>query len=130
MAVLGTATFTADDSSRRVGPRGLRNITGNLTFGDGASTYPAGGIPLPVPVPPTGGMGLTRKLFHLIILDANNNDGVLYKWDATTNTIRMYHTTNETAVSSGTTAYRDGVEYQTTDIPANGIVLKCLVQGY
>lgn len=61
-------------------------IQGTLTFGDGALTYPAGGVPLPA----FGTFGMKRNLDMLILTDGASGNGLLWKYDVTNNKLRGY----------------------------------------
>lgn len=82
-----------------------RNVV-KLVFGDGALTYPAGGVP----VPAAGAFGFKRFLEYLTYLDTSNGDAFLYKWDFVNQKIRIYTTSTNTelgsvAVAASTTLY-------------------------
>ena len=57
----------------------------DLTFGDGALTYPTGGVPLS-----TSLLGMKRNVDAVMICDASGADGFVYKWDKTNNKILIY----------------------------------------
>jgi len=59
-----------------------------ITFGDGALTYPSGGVPMPT----YPSFGMKRNLEHLVLTDPGSASGLDYKWDKTNNKIRMYET--------------------------------------
>jgi len=70
-----------------------RNILGKLRmneckiqFGDGALTYPAGGIPMPA----IGAFGMNKEVKGLTWYDESNGDGFVYKYDKTNRAIRIY----------------------------------------
>lgn len=84
------ADLTASDVTVTI--RG-RVIAGNrkrvyvkLQFGDGAKTYPAGGIPLPG----IGSFGLSRFQDALVIYDADDASGLLWKYDSENRKLRGY----------------------------------------
>jgi hypothetical protein len=56
-----------------------------ISFGDGALTYPAGGIPLD-----KGLLGFRNYLKDLVLVDASNGDGLIYKFDKSNQKIRIY----------------------------------------
>lgn len=57
----------------------------DLAFGDGALTYPTGGVPLS-----TSLLGMKREVLAVQICDAMSADGFVYKWDKTNNKILIY----------------------------------------
>lgn len=88
----GDVTYTENFSAYipHVGIR--RQMT--LSFGDGALTYPSGGIPLT-----NAGLGMKNGVIRAFrILEPNAADGIVYEWDKSANTLRMYNS----ATSSGT----------------------------
>lgn len=57
----------------------------SVGFGNGALTYPSGGVPL------TGAsMGLPNYVRSVDLVDPSNGDGFVYKWDSVNNKIRIY----------------------------------------
>jgi hypothetical protein len=62
----------------------------SLSFGDGALTYPAGGVPLTL-----AGLGMTTKLDSLNIIDEANGNGFAYKYDKANNKLRIYQGDND-----------------------------------
>lgn len=56
-----------------------------VAFGDGALTYPSGGIPLSKPK-----MGVPNSIRSLKILDQNDASGLVFKYDFENNKIRIY----------------------------------------
>lgn len=63
------------------------NAVFKLTFGNGALTYPALGIPLTA-----GKLGCPVVIKSLKIFDNSDGDGLLYKYDFEGNKIRIYNT--------------------------------------
>ena len=57
----------------------------DLAFGDGALTYPTGGIPLS-----TSLLGMKREVQAVQIVDESSADGFTYKWDRVNNKILIY----------------------------------------
>lgn len=57
-----------------------------IVFGDGALTYPAGGVPMPA----LGVFGFVRLLDGLLIYQSAPDDALIYKYDAVNNTIRIW----------------------------------------
>lgn len=113
MAAIIAATVTGDN--RFGGKMGMpdgkrkRNMV-QITFGDGASTYPALGIPMPA----KGAFGMVRFVERLSLDSPSPGDGFMYKWDSVNNTIRIYQ---------GAGAAGPGVEVTTAYVPANNTTL-------
>ena len=59
-----------------------------FAFGDGALTYPSGGIPLTA-----GKLGTPNQIRSLIITSPASADGLTYKYDQANNKIRIYKST-------------------------------------
>lgn len=57
-----------------------------LVFGDGALTYPAGGVPMPT----LGRLGFVRFLDGILGIQIPPDDSLIYKYDQVNNTIRIY----------------------------------------
>ena len=73
-----------------------------VSFGSGTTDlYTTGGIPLEI-----AKLGLSRNIDSVAILESNG-DALLYEWDRSANTIRIFYPTQET----GSTANRAGVEF-------------------
>jgi len=89
----------------------------DISFGDGALTYPAGGIPLD-----KGKMGLPNDVQDLLMSDAMSADGYVYKFDKSNLKIRIYEA-EYTAVADGPL-----VELGALATPA-ATVLKCVAIG-
>ncbi len=85
MADLTAANVTITVNSKwREGKKRYADVT--IAFGDGALTYPAGGVPLPTFV----SFGLQRNLDDLVISDPGSGDGKVYKFDRANQKIRIY----------------------------------------
>lgn len=110
-----------------------------IQFGDGASTYPASGIPLattgvqatviPGTVSTTYGtgelatavsFGYRAALKQLDIFDFSSGDGYVYKFDKSNLKIRIYQVGASGAVGSSGQL----VEVTTAFVPASGVLLK------
>lgn len=57
-----------------------------ITFGDGALTYPANGVPLPA----IEKFGLKRDLDQLLISDGDDASGIIWKYDKENKKFRGY----------------------------------------
>lgn len=76
-------TVTVEEQNIVLGKR--RNRV-KIQFGDGALTYPAGGIPMPA----AGAFGMVRNLDYLTIFDDDDSSGLLFKYDRENAKLRVY----------------------------------------
>lgn len=78
-----------------------------IGFGDATDTYPTGGVPLT-----KAKMGLPNVIESLTFVEASAGDGLIYKYDDSAATIRIYNADYD--------ATADGalVEYTTASVPA------------
>jgi|SRR6185312_251165 len=60
-------------------------VNATLTFGDGSTTYPSGGIPLPGKL-----LGCPYTVDSLVFVDADNGSTKLFKYDAVNQKVRIY----------------------------------------
>jgi hypothetical protein len=121
MAALGAATVTGDNrfGGARSAPDGKRRRNAvRVVFGDGVSTYPTNGVPMPA----AGQFGLVRFLESLQLNDASSPDGFVYKYDTVHNSIRIYGG----SASAGTA----GTEMSAAGVPANGTTLYATAVGW
>lgn len=72
------------EKRQRIG-RDRRNRC-KIEFGDGAKTYPSGGVPMPA----FGSFGLGKVLDYLVLIDSDDSSGVLWKYDKDNNKLRGY----------------------------------------
>jgi hypothetical protein len=78
-------TYTEDTAARNItGTRRLRSFVFTLAFGDGALTYPSGGVPLTA-----AKLGCPTSVQDLTILD-QSAAGILWTWDRSNNKLRGY----------------------------------------
>jgi hypothetical protein len=80
MVALASTDVTVTVNERRIygtGKKRRNRVT--LTYGDGAKTYPTGGVPMPA----QGSFGMTRQLDYLSVIDQSVADGFVYKYDVT-----------------------------------------------
>jgi hypothetical protein len=88
-----TAPFSVSVTSKRIqGKRKVHKIT--MVIGDGASTYPALGVPLTIQK-----FGMARFLEFLNLQDSSG-DGYLYKYDSVNQKIRIYQGDNTNAAAA------------------------------
>lgn len=93
MADLAASNVTYTKQSERIGEGGLRESVFKLAFGDGALTYPSGGLPVT-----KAKLGCPNHIKSLVIFDAGAANGLVYKYDFANSKIRMYEvdTTGDT----------------------------------
>jgi len=77
-------SITLDPRDRHILGK-LRMSQGSLAFGDGALTYPYGGVPMPA----VGGFGMNREVSMLDIVDASGN-GLIYRYDQSNSKIKIF----------------------------------------
>ena len=85
MADIAAADVTYVELNKEVLDSGIREFNMTLAFGDGALTYPAGGIPLTA-----GKMGCPREIRSVDLFSPASGDGFVYKYDQANNKIRIY----------------------------------------
>lgn len=95
----------------------FKQLCGSLVFGDGASTYPTGGIPITL-----AQLGFRNTLRALNIIDMNSGDGYIYKFNLSTMKIRIYTGGASTSVPL--------VEVSTAFVPVAGVALQVEAEGY
>ena len=81
--VAADVTLTKQVNSHFISHK-VRTISWKIAFGDGALTYPAGGVPLPTRV----SFGMIRYLSELIITDDDSAQGIVWKYDRTNHKLR------------------------------------------
>jgi hypothetical protein len=89
-----TCTVTRVDRVER-----LKQNLVKVQFGDGALTYPSGGVPLPA----AQSFGMRQSLIDLIPVDTDDAKGFLWKYDRDNNKLRAYRqgvTTGATAAAA------------------------------
>lgn len=79
-------TYTIQEGTKNYAGGGNRfQAVFAIAFGNGTLTYPNSGIGLNV-----SALGCPESLEEFHIMDANNGDGFLYKYNYTNSTIRIY----------------------------------------
>jgi len=86
MAALTAADVTVTQTAKANIVETQKHIPCSIVFGDGSKTYPAGGVPMPS----YASFGLKRSLDYLLLYDAANANGFVYKYDKTNNKLRIY----------------------------------------
>ena len=98
MPALASTDVTVAVLSKGIVGKKRRNYC-SITFGDGALTYPTGGVPLPT----CRYFGLIKQVDNLIIYDAAAAPlGYIYKYDKTNHKLMMFQTA--TLTPAGTVA--------------------------
>ena len=90
-------TYTIRD---RIKEGGKFFVQAQISFGNGVLTYPSGGVPLT-----TSKLQVTN-LDSVHVLESNGK-ALIYEWDRSANTIRIFNPTRETNVNTN----RSGAEY-------------------
>lgn len=100
----------------------FRTFEFKLVFGDGASTYPAGGIPLTA-----AKLGCPVQVRSLDLFSPSSGDGYLYKYDFVNNKIRIYQSP---AIASAPSTAVALIEVTTAFVPVSNVTLYASVSGY
>jgi hypothetical protein len=77
-------TYTEQDKSIHEGS-GYREFLFKVQYGNSTLTYPAGGIPLL-----KASLGCPNVIKKLMVYDADDGDGIVVKYDAENNKLRLY----------------------------------------
>lgn len=85
MADIASSDVTYSEVSAYIGNGGHKTVIADVAFGDGALTYPAGGVPLDL-----GQLGFRNEILSMNLSDAANANGFVYKFDSGNNKIRIY----------------------------------------
>jgi hypothetical protein len=81
----GDVTYTENVGERNIrGTRRFREFSFTLAFGDGAKTYPTGGVPLV-----KANLGCPQAVIDLEIVDQSAT-GIVWKYDKTNVKLRAY----------------------------------------
>lgn len=81
--VAGDVTVTVEEENI-IGKKRWHFV--KIAFGDGSLTYPANGVPMPA----AAKFGMRTLLNRLIVLDSDDAQGILWKWDKENNKLRAY----------------------------------------
>jgi hypothetical protein len=85
----GDLTYTLVKQRKEDSSNKVYNFT--VAFGNGALTYPSGGVPLTA-----GNLGCPNQIISLVIDGPASADGLIYKYDKANNKIRMYRAPAQT----------------------------------
>lgn len=119
MAALASSDVTYTIVHQVIADGGYRKNVVKIVFGDGALTYPTGGVPLV-----KGKMGVPTDIKSLKIFDADDSNGYHYKYDFANNKLRIYQAPAQThahdlKVIAGVTE-DEGIGLETTGGPILG----------
>lgn len=89
MTDLAVGNITVTIERRSIEGKTRRNRV-KLEFGDGALTYPSGGVPMPV----FGTLGMKRNIDFLTVFDENDASGIVWKYDKSNHKLRGYVMSN------------------------------------
>ncbi len=89
----GDVTYTLVKQRKEDSSNKVVNLT--VAFGDGALTYPAGGIPLTA-----AKMGCPNQIISVLLNSPASADGYVYKYDLANNKIRIYQGDNNNAADA------------------------------
>lgn len=116
MPALTAANVTVAITDRKIFTKQRRHAV-TITYGDGALTYPAGGVPLPA----FANFGFSRYLTSLNIRDPASANGYIYKYDEANNKIRIYQGDNTNAAAAPAVEIGTGVAPAATSLRAEAI---------
>lgn len=102
MADLTASNVTVTINKKTIIPRWRMNKV-TIAFGNGALTYPANGVPMPAKLR----FGMAKGIIDLMLLQPPPGDGLVYKYDPTNHTVRMWQSaahTHDVKLIGGITA--------------------------
>lgn len=94
-AISGIALSSLSVRDKQVNSDKIKRVLATITFGDGVSTYPSGGIPVAYAT-----LGFRNTIKSLELVDDSSGDGYVYKYDYTNKKIRIYQA-DYTATAAG-----------------------------
>lgn len=110
-------SYSIADKSMKKLEDGRKMVKVSIAFGDGALTYPAGGVPLDA-----GKMGCNYNVSAFEMTDEASANGFVYKYDIANNKLRIYQGDNANVAAAPL------VELGAVAIAATALV--CNVIGY
>jgi len=120
MAAIGASDVSISSAAKATkNDAGRRNQLLTVAFGDGAKTYPAGGIPLSG----LSAAGFPNQILAIELVDDGSANGYLYKIDLANKKLRIYQGDNANAAAA------PGVELTGSAAPA-ATSLTVSVTGY
>lgn len=78
----------------------LRRTRCKIQFGNGALTYPSGGVPLPS----AAKFGLKSRLDYIILTDSNDASGFIWKYDQENHKLRAWRQNLRTGSTAASTS--------------------------
>lgn len=84
--VAGSVTYTIQGRGIQVDDSGFKIANMKIAFGDSSLTYPTGGVPLSN----LAHFGFPNLIDSLVLSDASNASGYVFKWDRANNKLLMY----------------------------------------
>lgn len=85
MPDLAATNVTVTVEDQQIVGKQRRNLV-KITFGDGALTYPANGVPMPTKEK----FGMVRNLRSLVFYDTDDSNGLTWKYDVVNNKLRAW----------------------------------------
>ena len=110
----GDLTYTKQEGRDELTGSSKYRAVYSVAFGDGTDTYPAGGIPLT-----KGKLGMPNVIESVNFSEASAGDGLIYKYDDSADTIRIYQGDFSNTDSQPLTEYVGG----TTAVAATTLIL-------
>ncbi len=92
--LLGDQLVTATIRHQRINNSSLRHHIVDFDFGNGATTYNSGGITVTL-----ADVGFRQQIISATILDSDSDQGLVYKYDSTNDTVRVYAVDGSTGVT-------------------------------
>lgn len=118
----GDVTYALQEGTQYAGPSDpMKCANYSITFGDGSDTYPSGGVPLT-----KGKLGCPNRIVELVVIEADADDGYLYKYDESAETIRAY----EVPALDGNAAAVQALSELTTSATPAATTLIVKVKGW
>ena len=96
MVAMASTDLTITVGVRRQNSTKRRSHYVTIAFGNGALTYPAGGVPFPS----YKSFGFARFMDTINLQDPSNADGFIYKYDQTNQKLRIYQGDNTNAAAA------------------------------
>lgn len=117
MAAITGFTYTNLKQRKLEGSPSVKESTMKLAAGNGALTYPTGGIPLD-----KNSLGLPNNLESLTFVDSDLPDGYIYKYDNVNKKIMMFEGDNNNAA--------DGPLIEVVNTATPTISINVISKGY
>lgn len=90
MADIAATDVTTTLISNNIHASGFRDVVADMAFGDGALTYPTGGVPLT-----KGDLGSPNSIRSFTLVEPDAGNGFVYKFDASAESLRIYQGDND-----------------------------------